>query len=91
MTSRLIVSIALLCRLHAAHAAEQSSFHFNFGPGPATPGVTVVAAETTYSRERGFGGEPTLALANTAPTRARARARVKCRRPRAGDDAAQPG
>lgn len=42
----------------AAHAAEATSFKFDFGSGAVAPGYTAVTPDLAYSAERGFGFEP---------------------------------
>ena len=43
-------------------AAADSSRNFTFGAGSAVPGVTAVAPEMTYTKERGFGFEADATL-----------------------------
>ena len=50
------VAVAASANGHALQAADATrSWRFDFASGPALPGWTQVAPETTYSAERGFG------------------------------------
>jgi lysophospholipase L1-like esterase len=57
MTRRCSFHLALgLCAALSARAAEPgTSFHFDFGAGPAAAGRTKVAANAVYSKEAGYG------------------------------------
>lgn len=64
MNQQLIVTSALLLLrwLAAGQAAENHARQFTFGSGSAGAGVTAVAPEMAYTRERGFGFEPGAVL-----------------------------
>ncbi len=57
MTRRNSFHLALgLCAAFVARAAAPAtSFHFDFGAGPATAGHIKVASDAVYSKEAGYG------------------------------------
>ncbi len=54
----IFASLVLLASPALAADAPKTSFKFEFGPGPAAPGYTVVKPDTLYSKDAGFGFEP---------------------------------
>ena len=56
---RLVLSLVILVGLSlpcvGAVAAGQTSFKFDFTPGPAAPGFIQVTSDTTFTAERGYG------------------------------------
>ena len=55
-----LFAVALACQ--GLVAAESATWKFDFGGGPATDGRTIVATDTAYSVERGFGFEPSAGV-----------------------------
>jgi hypothetical protein len=53
------LTVALFC---AAASAATTDFKFTFGPGAAPAGYTQVAADTFYSKDRGYGFEPSSVI-----------------------------
>ncbi len=65
--------LSALCFSGAAHAAEQTSWKFDFGSGAAALGTLKVTPDTVFTVERGYGFEPGArlsAIESTVPNAA---------------------